>query len=286
VEAGLGSRRGRTPPPLYAWDPDTGRLAVTTPHYSTAIISSNQEAFPYGGIDIARLFDGRQEVAGNIGGVPPAAFGMVVRDPAGRTLLATQRPEYGGHRGAPVVKLVRAPSGVGASPRARPTRPFAGSFWRIKTAGTARRGAVSGRAEYTFTSRTIDARWSFRATGRARRRSVELRFPSWRGDGRAHVWAVAPGGSAREMLDTPALSGARWFYVQSTKSGYAVVPRKPWTARARLTQPAAQPSAPRPGPTLVVELAHLTRKKALGASVRLIPAPDLDTAKRLVAKLG
>jgi hypothetical protein len=260
---------------------------VTTPHYSTAIVSANQRAFPYGGLDIARLFDGRQEVAGNIGGVPPSAFGMVVRDPSGGTLLATQRPEYGGHRGSPVVQLVRAPSGVGASPRAKPTRPFAGSFRRIQTAGTARRGKVSGRAQYTFTSRAIDARWTFGATGRALRRSIELRFPSWKGDESSHIWAIEPGGVTRELLGTRALSGVRWFYVQSEKSGYAVVPRAmPRTARARLIRPASQPSAPRPGQTLVVELAHLTRAKALSGSVRLIPAADLDTAKRLVAQLG
>ena len=46
------------PPPLYAYDPDIGRLAVTTPTYNTAIVAVNQRAFPYGGLDLARLFDG------------------------------------------------------------------------------------------------------------------------------------------------------------------------------------------------------------------------------------
>ena len=41
-----------------------------------------------------------------------------------------------------------------------------------------------------------------------------------------------------------------------------------------------------PGRTLVIELAHRTRKQALRGAVRLIPAPDLATAKRLVAQLG
>ena len=63
VEAGLGRMSGERPPSLYAYDPDIGRLAITTPAYNTAIIAVNQRAFPYGGIELARLFDGEQEVA-------------------------------------------------------------------------------------------------------------------------------------------------------------------------------------------------------------------------------
>ena len=60
VEAGLGRMRGERPPALYAYDPDIGRLAITTPAYNTAIVAVNQRAFPYGGIELARLFDGEQ----------------------------------------------------------------------------------------------------------------------------------------------------------------------------------------------------------------------------------
>src|SRR5689334_3313612 len=67
VDAGLDARAGSEPPPLYAFDPDIGRLAVTTPAYNTAIVAVNQRAFPYGGLDLARLFDARQDVAADIG---------------------------------------------------------------------------------------------------------------------------------------------------------------------------------------------------------------------------
>ena len=90
VDAGMGSMRGAEPPPLYSYDPDIGRLAVTTPKYNTAIVAVNQKAFPYGGLDLARLFDGQQEVAANIGGRPPASFGLMVRDVAGRRVAASQ----------------------------------------------------------------------------------------------------------------------------------------------------------------------------------------------------
>ena len=90
VEAGLGRMRGERPPSLYAYDPDIGRLAITTPAYNTAIIAVNQRAFPYGGIELARLFDGEQEVAAGIGGRAPAAFGLLVREPSGRRVFSSQ----------------------------------------------------------------------------------------------------------------------------------------------------------------------------------------------------
>ena len=41
---------------------------------------STAAPFPYGGVELARLFDGQQDVAGGVGGRPPASFGLVVRN--------------------------------------------------------------------------------------------------------------------------------------------------------------------------------------------------------------
>ena len=90
LEAGLGRRAAIRPPALYSFDPDTGRLAVTTPAYNTAIVPVNQRVIPYGGLDIARLFDARQEVAANIGGSGAASFGLTARM-GGRAVSRTQR---------------------------------------------------------------------------------------------------------------------------------------------------------------------------------------------------
>jgi hypothetical protein len=68
VALDLGSRPFEDPPPLFAFDSDTGRLAVTTPRYSTAIVPDNRGVFAYGGIDPARLFGPGQAVAANVGG--------------------------------------------------------------------------------------------------------------------------------------------------------------------------------------------------------------------------
>ena len=54
------------PPPLYSFDPATGRLAVTTPKYNTAITAVTHGAYPHGGIDLARLYDGRQNIAATL----------------------------------------------------------------------------------------------------------------------------------------------------------------------------------------------------------------------------
>ena len=111
LEAGLGRMRGEQPPALYAYDPDIGRLAITTPTYNTAIVAVNQRAFPYGGIELARLFDGEQEVAANVGGRAPAAFGLLVREPSGRHVFASQtarpRVDPSRHAAAPHARAVR-----------------------------------------------------------------------------------------------------------------------------------------------------------------------------------
>ena len=45
IALGLGRAPAAEPPPLWAFDPDTGRLAVTTPRYSTAIVPDDRDAW-------------------------------------------------------------------------------------------------------------------------------------------------------------------------------------------------------------------------------------------------
>ena len=125
VAVGLGDAASRRPPPLYAFDPGTGRLAVTTPAYNTAVVPVSQRAFPYGGIELARLYDARQEVAANIGGRPPAAFGLLVHDGSGRRVLATQTPRTTLPR-----RTARPPAHPGTGRRRRPTAHVATSRLR------------------------------------------------------------------------------------------------------------------------------------------------------------
>jgi hypothetical protein len=46
VSTGLGRMTGAVPPPIHAFDPDIGRLAVSTPAYGTAVVAVNRGAFP------------------------------------------------------------------------------------------------------------------------------------------------------------------------------------------------------------------------------------------------
>ncbi|CAA9465108.1 MAG: hypothetical protein AVDCRST_MAG65-202, partial [uncultured Solirubrobacteraceae bacterium] len=118
VASGLGSVPASRPPALYSFDPDVGRLAVTTPAYNTAVVAVNQDAFPYGGVELARLFDSNQEVAANLGGRPPAAFSLTTRSARGRPLARSQSGRSRVDPAVTPVELLRAPRGAGRTARA------------------------------------------------------------------------------------------------------------------------------------------------------------------------
>jgi hypothetical protein len=265
VAAGLGAAPAKQPPPLYAFDPDTGRLAVSTPAYSTAVVPSSRGAFPYGGIELARLYDGRQEPAGGIGGRPPAAFGVLVRDISGRKVVASQLPDRGR------LRLTRAPSGVHASASAWTGRAFAGPFSELRAAGVVREDGVVVRTRHRFTRTFVGTEWSVRrAAGRARH-TLDVLFPST--GGRATVTAVLPDGSERPIgLARRPLREIAYLHVRSAGAGYVVVPRsRPSGATVHLLRTRPQSSAPDPGPTLAVQLARESRARRASFSARVAP---------------
>jgi hypothetical protein len=259
--AGLGPLPARRPPALYAFDPDIGRLAVTTPSYNTAIVAVNQRAFPYGGLDMARLYDGDQEVAANIGGRPPASFGVIVRDRGGRRVLATQvgRPRVS--RRVTPLRLLVAPRGAGATAAAAPVRAFAGPFRRLRAAGSVRRGRVLARVVHEFTRSYIETTWRVHAPARY---TVDVLFPSW---GNGVTITAVPGG----------------LYVRGRRSGYVIVPRSRMTGVARrLLHPAPQNSAPTPGPTLALRLPASPRRSF---TVRIATVPAGADATAVAARV-
>src|SRR5215217_777936 len=127
VAAGLGRAPTAEPPPFYAFDADVGRLAVSTPAYSTAVVAVNRDAFAYGGIELARLLDGSGRPLSGIGGRPPAAFGVVIRDRDGHTVLASQEGRVRDPARPPLV-LTRSPQGAVKRLERYPARPAAGPF--------------------------------------------------------------------------------------------------------------------------------------------------------------
>jgi hypothetical protein len=272
VEAGLGRMRGERPPALYAFDPDIGRLAVTTRAYNTAIVAVNQRAFPYGGIELARLFDGEQEVAAGIGGRAPAAFGLLVREPSGRRVFSSQTGRSRVDPAVTPLRLTRAPSGTGASVRTRPGKVFAGPFHDLRARGVLSAGRFRAVTSHRFTPTAIETHWSLsRLRGSARLQALAL-LPSWGGDA-ARVVAVLGDGTRVSVKARGSMSLARVarFEVVSRGSGYEVVPlRRPAGAVARVMVPSRQSSAPDPGPTLAIELAHGASWRRASLAVRIV----------------
>ena len=260
--AGLGRMRAAQPPSLYAYDPDTGRLAVTTRAYNTAIVPVSQHAFPYGGIDLARLFDGEQRVAANVGGRGETAFGVRLVGASGRLALASQLPRDRVSRGAPPLRLTKAPSGVGARTSARVARAHAGPFTDLRATGTVASAAGRITSAYRFTQRTIDARWTVKRAAHGLRAGAT--FPSWGRE--ARIVARLRDGSRRRVTGRPlALARVAAFEIRSASSGYVVIPRGASRgASVRAVRPAAQASAPAPGSTLRVTFGRRL-------AVRLVP---------------
>jgi hypothetical protein len=239
LRVGLGRVRASEPPALYAYDPDTGRVAITTPTYNTAIVAVNHGAFPYGGLDIARLFDARQEVAGSVAGMNRAAFGLAVRV-GRRTVLRTQ---YGRRGWRPGLAPLRV-AGVKASATA--VRPYAGTFTDLRVHGSVAGGGFTGTSAYRFTPRSINARWTVAGT----RGSAVVTFPSW-GHG-AHIDAVLRDGHVIRLRRTLPLARVRSLRVVSERSGYTITPHG--GLRVRLVHPAPQTANPDPGPSVEIAL--------------------------------
>jgi hypothetical protein len=271
IDAGLGTKKASRPPALYAYDPDIGRLAVTTPRYNTAIVAVNQRAFPYGGIDLARLFDGRQEIAGGIGGTPPASFGAIVRDVNGRRVLASQVARAAVSRSLTPLRLVKAPTGVTATASSAIGRAYAGPFTDLRATGTVSGRTAGIRVTHRFTPRSIQTRWDVTRRSSAAPYSVDVLFPST-GRSAAHVSAILRDGSRVEVGSRIALSRVRRLEVVSRYSGYTVTPlSRPAGAAVHVMRPAPQASAPDPGPTLAVQLERNARFDRTAFTARLTP---------------
>ena len=207
------------------------RLAVTTPRYSTAIVPDNHGAFAYGGIDLARLFGPGQRVAANIGGEPPDAFGVVVRDAAGHEVLASQHGRV--HRGR-----------AEPAPRAAPRRVQRSPGGRRRLA---RAAACGSRPRHRFRHGSIDERWDVRCRGRCGPFTVDVHLPSWGED--AVIDAIRRDGSRVRLAR--AARRSRWPTSSDDRArrGYAATPTH--RAPGAVLLPVAttpQRTDPAPGP--------------------------------------
>ena len=287
VLLGLDAVAGRVPPPLYAYDPDVGRLAITTPTYNTAIVAVNQRAFPYGGMEPARLFDGRQRVVANVGGTGDACFGIVVSNHRSGRVTASQKGRPTGDLAHPPLRLRRAPRGTAKRLTAYPDHAYAGPFEEIEAVGETVGRSVRITSRHRFRATHIESTWRVEPRAGARgEHTIRAQFPSW-GPG-ATVTAVLRDGSRHVLADRPVtLSKIAWFHIASADGGYVVVVRsRHASGSARLLHPKAQSSAPQPGPTLALQLLRRGRLRPRTLTVRYAPADDVAAATALAERLG
>jgi len=272
LSLGLADMDAETPPPFYSFDADVGRLSVSTRRYSAAILADNYGAVPYGGIDLARFFDPAGVPVGGVGGRPPAAFGVVLRRPGRRRVLATQ----GSPRDARL-QLDRSPRGRVSRTRRLPASPDAGPFGALEAVGRVAGGGGEVTVRHRFTAEYVESTWT---VSRGRRRLLaEALFPSW-GGAAARVTAVLHDGRELELPAAGALaaSAARYFHLAGPRGGYVLVLAGGGRATARRV--ARQPSAPRPGPTLAVAMPGRELR------ARIAPAAGAEQAAEVARRLG
>jgi hypothetical protein len=142
-------------------------------------------------------------------------------------------------------------------------------------------------ARHRFTPGYVETAWTVeRGRGRRRWLTVEALFPSW-GTG-ARIDAVRGDGTALPL--TPgagaiALAGVDHLHLAGPRGGYVVVCLGAAGLRARALRVGRQASAPRPGPTLAIELARGTGFSRAGLRVRIAPAASADEARVVAGSL-
>ncbi len=256
VSAGMGDLPAAEPPPFYAYDADIGRLAVSTRHYSTAIVAVSRGKLPYGGIDLARLYDGDGDPVGGTGGRPPAAFGVTVTSSRGPRLLATQTGLHADPRRPPLT-LTHSPRGRVTHQRRLARRPDAGPFKALSVVGSRSANGVRVSSDYAFHNRSIDGSWTVRRPKGKGRVQPRVLFPTWGRKVRIEA-QLRSGRAVRLTRGHPLqLSGVRSFRLVGDRGVYRVGFRRPVSGTTQIYGARRQKANPLGGPTLALVLAPL-----------------------------
>lgn len=268
---GLGSARSRRPPPLYAFDPSIGRLAISTPHYNTAVVAVSNGAFAYGGIELARLFDGDQRVAAGVAPYGTEGFGVSIAH-GENVLLSSQTPRRTAGPTPPLV-LTRSPRGAVRAGVQYPTHPYAGPFERVGCEGKVVRDGLAVRTSHEFSADQIRTTWQVSRRDTDRHLRVTAGFPAWAPD--AWIEAELHGGTT-VAVGVRGIRAARVasFLVRcgEAQSGYRLrLLGAPAQALASVAVSGAQGSNPRPGRLLIVSLADGAGWRELSLTAEITP---------------
>jgi hypothetical protein len=245
----LVSVPGASPPPMYSFDPDSQRLAVSTPVYSTAILVHNRRAVNYGGLDLNRLFDARQQPVACTAGTGLANFMARIRDHGGKVLLSTQMGD-GASMSVLVTQRDRSLRRAGPTSPPYPLDAYAGPMRAVLATGRIAHGAAAIVTAHRLLAETIELEWELTLPPRAR---WEAALPSY---GPEADFQVDRAGALHDLDKGAAalrLAAVRRIVVRSEQGGYTITPlTAPPGAMLRVVGAPSDTGAARPGPTLVV----------------------------------
>lgn len=266
IALGLGSVKAQPPPPVYSFDPDTQRLAVSTPSYSTAILVHNHDGVPYGGIDLCRLFDGRQHPVGSTGGEGVANFIVRVRDRHGHTVLDSQMGQYAS-------MSVTATASDGSlrvtTPRSEPypDLPYAGPIHSVMAVGQLAKEGNSIETRHEFHSQRIDLHWGITLAPGG---EWELALPSY---GKQAEFLFDLSGELLKLSEAtqgPELQQVKRVFAKSAQGTYEIEPfgRRPLATLSVVRVPTGS-GASVPGPTLTIKGHPVSKAHRVDLSLRL-----------------
>lgn len=265
AQLGFGTRKDVLPPAWFAWDPDAGRLAVSTKRYSTGIVLRHPTD-DIGGIEPARMFGAAGDPVSGTGGSARSAFGLDLVA-GGRVVLDT---EPGRHLRQAGTQQLRVTLNGG--------QPLRGTFASgLRAYGTSTGSAGTVRVDHRFDEDGVTTYRSVRSTVNA---EATLRLPAWGSN--AAVRVVRADGTAKLLGSTPvAAEDAVGLLVYSRRGGYRVgLCHLPPKARLRLAT-----VAPLPTSTSTVRVAQVRFPVPRGGSrridVRLTPTIAAPTAEEL-----
>ncbi|MDO9410397.1 hypothetical protein [Patulibacter sp.] len=265
AQLGFGSRKDVLPPGWFAWDPDAGRLAVSTKRYSTGLLLRHPTD-DIGGIEMSRLFGAAGDPVSGTGGSARSAFGLdlTVR---GRVVLDS---EPGRNLRQAGTQQLRVTLGGGL--------PLRGTFTEgLRAYGTSKGSAGTIRVDQRFDQDGVDVLRSVKSIEDA---DATVRLPAW--GSAARVSAVMADGTTVRLASKPIpAKGVRGLLVDARRGGYRVgLCRLPADARLRLAS-----VAPLSTSTSTRRVAQVLFPVPAGASrridVRLAPTIARPLAEKL-----
>jgi hypothetical protein len=228
---------------------------------------------PYGGIELARLYDADGDPISGTGGRAPSAFGVLVsRLKGGHRVLASETGLHSDPK-KPAVILTRSPRGRVTRQRKLASHPDAGPFSALDSRGSIANAGARVTTEHRFRRNSITAHWTITRSGGSGTDRARVLFPT---SGRTGVVIEATLRGGRQVTLTdggarPRLSDVREFLLRSAYGSYTVQLLGRPVGTTQVMHRVWQRANPRGGPTLALELPNMGTKSRRELSVRIIP---------------